>query len=82
MCKTKNHQAGGFDLMKPDLSKFKKPRSKGILSAEQTDSEIVSERIMLYITPSEKAKLRTLAIKDGRKMSGLVRKVLQDNNFI
>ena len=67
---------------KVDFTKFKKPQSKGVLSAEQTDSEIVSERIMLYITPAEKAKLRTLAISDGRKMSGLVRKVLQDNSII
>lgn len=67
---------------KVDFTKFKKPQNRGVLSEKPADSEIVSEKVMLYITPSEKAKLRDLAIRDGRKMSGLVRKVLQDNNII
>jgi hypothetical protein len=66
--------------MKNDLSGFVKGKSRKILSGIEDDN--LTETIQIYLTKTEKLRLKTTAKSEERKMSSLGRIALRKVGYI
>lgn len=70
-----------------DLSNLRKPKSKGILEADNDEKKprkelLTAKKIMVSLRPSERLSIEKLAEEESLPLSTLIRKLLKKHQYI